>query len=85
MNINFKKMSRQIGFHSKILVKGFIKMLCGGILTALIALGSYGLLMIPTEDGYVAVCDFLVSTCTLCVALGGMYLMGGTGKKGAKK
>ena len=85
MNINFKKMSRQVGFHSGILFKGFIKMLCGAVLTALIAVGSYGLFLVPAEGGYAAVCDFLVSICTLCVALGGVYLMGGTGKKGAKK
>ena len=85
MKINFKKMSRQIVFHSKILFNGFIKMLCGAIFTAMIAVGTYGFTTIPTEGGYAAVSDFLVSTCMICVALGGMYLMGGTGKKGAKK
>ena len=85
MKINFKKTARKIGFHSMILFKGFIKMLCGSILTALIAVGIYGMFMVPAESGYTAVCDFLVSASILCFAIGGMYLMGGTGKKGAKK
>ena len=85
MKINFKKMARQIGFHGMILFKGFIKMLCGAILTAVIVAGIYGFIAVSTEGGYAAVGNFLVSTSIVCVALGGMYLMGGTSKKGAKK
>lgn len=85
MMINFKKMSRQIGYHGQILFKGFIKMLYGAAMAGLIALAIYGYAMIPAEGGYAAVSDFLVCTCLVCIAVGGIYLMGGSGKKEAKK
>lgn len=85
MKIDLKKMSRAIVFHTQILLKGFVKMLCGALMTAMIAVGIYGFFNIPTEGGYAAVSDFLVSTCLVIIAVGGMYLMGGRGKKGAKK
>lgn len=85
MKSYFKKMSRKCGFHGMILLKGFIKMLCGTILTAVIAVGIYGFTVVPAEGGYAAVGDFLISTCATLAAMGGMYLMGGTGKKVVKK
>ena len=85
MKIDLKKMSRAIVFHTQILLKGIVKMLCGALMTARIAGGISGFFNIPTEGGYAAVSDFLVSTCLVIIAVGGMYLMGGRGKKGAKK
>lgn len=83
--INFKKLSRRVGFHGMILVKGFIKMLCGAGTAALFAIGIYGLIMIASEGGWAAVCDFLGSVGIIFIALVATYVMGGTGKKGAKK
>ena len=85
MKISFKRMSRTIGYHFRILAKGFIKVLWGTTTAVLIAVAVYGYMMVPTEGGYAAVCDFLVATLTMIVALACMYLMGGNRKKGAKK
>jgi dolichol kinase len=85
MKTSFKRMPRTIGYHFQILTKGFIKMLWGTITAALIGFAIYGYVMVPSEGGYAAVSDFLVSTLIMCVAVGGMYLMGGNGNKGAKK
>ena len=85
MKTSFKRMSRTIGNHFGILTKGLIKMLWGTITALLIGFAIYGYVQVSTESGYAAVSDFLVATLTMCVALGGMYLMGGNGKKGAKK
>ena len=82
---DIKKTFHMIGFHGSILAKGFIKMLYGALMATLVAVAIYGFTMIPTEGGYVAVCDFLLSICTMFVAIGGIYLMGGNAKKGAKK
>jgi hypothetical protein len=85
MKSYFKKMSRKCGFHGMILLKGFIKMLWGTVLTAMIAGSVYGFLAIPSEGGYAAVGDFLISVSIVGVAFIGIYLMGGNGGKGAKK
>ena len=85
MKINTKKASRLIGFHGLILLKGIARMLFGALTASILALGIYGFFMIPTEGGYDAVFDFLASICIICIALAATYLMGGHGKKGAKK
>ena len=85
MKIDSKKISRAVVFHTRILLKGFVKILCGAFITAVIAVGVYGFISVPGEDGYAAVCDFLISAALVLVALCGMYLMGGRGKKVAKK
>ena len=47
------------------------------ILTAgLFAVGIYGLCIVPSEDGYVAVLDFVAAIATLIVAIGCMYFQG---------
>ena len=74
-----------IGYHVRILAKGFIKMLWGTMTAVTIAFAVYGFTIVPTEGGYAAVSDFLVSKVALIIALGCMYLMGGNGNKGAKK
>lgn len=85
MKINYKKMSREVGHHVLILFKGFFKMLYGAAMAGMIAAGVHGFVVVSTEGGYAAVCDFLVSICLIGLALVGTYLMGGHGKKGAKK
>lgn len=60
-------------------------MLWGTTTAVMIATAVYGYTVVPTEGGYAAVCDFLVATLTMIVALACMYLMGGNRKKGAKK
>lgn len=78
-------MMNVIKYHGMILFRGFVKMLVGTITAGLIAGAVYGFTMIPNEGGYAAVGDFLVAIIFLIVALCGVYLMGGSKKKGAKK
>lgn len=82
---DYKKVVRLIGFHGGVLLKGFIKMLYGTTVAMLATVAVYGFARIPSEGGYVAVSNFLLSTCTMLVALGGIYLMGIRTQKESKK
>lgn len=83
MNKNFKNAIGCIIRHGKILWRGFVRMLYGAATAGLIALAVYGFIMIPMEGGYIAVCEFLGSTATVCVAMTSMYSLGcGKKKKG---
>lgn len=70
-----------IVYHGAILLKGLIRMLYGVLMAALIAAGVCGFSTIPHETGYIAVYEFLASTCVLCIAMGGVYLMAGNCQK----
>lgn len=83
--MNFRRTLRLIGYHFVILCKGFAKMLFGVATAALLVLGIWGFVQVSSEGGYAAVFDFLGSICIICIALGGTYIMGGRGKKGAKR
>ena len=84
MKRNFKEVVQLIGFHGAILLRGFAKVLYGAAVAGLIGLAAYGFYMIPSEDGYVAVCDFIGSIAMLSVALTSMYAFGQKRKKGAR-
>ena len=84
MKRNFKEVVQLIGFHGAILLRGFAKVLYGTAVAGLIGLAAYGFYMIPSEDGYVAVCDFIGSIAMLSVALTSMYAFGQKRKKGAR-
>lgn len=73
------------GYHTSIFLKGCVRMLYGVAVAGLVALAVYGFVKIPTEDGYIAVCDFVVSVATLVVAVSAMYALGTCRKKGAKR
>lgn len=79
----FKSIIKSIGYHAKILARGFVKMIAGATTAGLIALSVYGYCMIPTEGGYMAVCDFIGATAGAVMALCSMYAYGR--KRGAKK
>ncbi len=85
MKNKFKKILRMIGFHGRILLRGFYRMAYGSMLAISTAMAIYGYAMIPSEGGYVAVCDYLISTGLVCVAIVGLYLMGGGYPKGTKR
>ena len=70
---------------SKILLRGFIRMMYGTMTASLFAMAIWGLVMITTETGWTAVMEFGASVCTAVVATTGMYAMGGGVKKGAKR
>ena len=82
---DFKSVANTIWYHSKIMLKGLKRTVLGAATAGLIALAAYGFWMIPSEDGYVAVCEFIVATCTVGVAMTSMYAMGAGVKKGARR
>ena len=80
MKFNFKSAAGCIWHHSKILCKGFVRMIHGTAVAGLFGMAAYGLIMIPTEGGYIAVC-----VATICIAVTSMYSLGCKKKKGAKR
>lgn len=77
---NRKAVSRAV-YHSKILLRGLAKTLYGTSVSGLVGLAVYGFVMIPTEGGYAAVCEFVVASITLGIAISAMYSFGGRGRK----
>lgn len=69
----------------KTMGKGFVRSLWGAAVVCSTGLAVYGYAAIPCDTGYAAVAEFIVATCTLCMAMTGMYIMGGTTKKEGKK
>ena len=80
-----KRVVKLIRFHGKILLKGFLRMMYGAGTAGLFAMAIYGLVMIPTESGWTAICDFVASAATISVAMTCMYAQGAGVKKGAKR
>ena len=81
MKLSFKEVMQLIGFHGAILLMGFAKVLYGAAVAGLVGLAVYGFAAIPSEGGYVAVCEFIAAIVTLVVALSCMYAFGGKKKK----
>ena len=73
---NFKKITSRVSYHGKILFRGLVKTLYGAAVAGLVGLAGYGFATIPSEGGYVAVCEFVVALLTLGVACGAMYTFG---------
>lgn len=78
---DFRSVCNTIGHHGKILAKGFIRMMFGAATAGLFAMAIYGFIMISTEDGWTAVCEFIASTATVVVAMSCMYAQGGVKKR----
>ena len=74
-----------LGYHAGIFLKGCLRTVYGVAVAGLIGLAVYGFVMIPTEGGYIAVCDFVAAVASLVVALSAMYCLGTNKKKGAKR
>ena len=82
---DFKSVAKAIGHHTRILFKGFTRVLYGTAVAGTFAMAAYGFVSVPSEGGYIAVCDFIVAIATTCVALCCMYALGGSKKKGDKR
>lgn len=82
---DFEKVMNIAKFYSKVLVKGFVRMVFGAAVAGLFALAVYGFVMVDKESGWTAVCDFIAAIATFACALSGMIVMGGGLKKGAKR
>ena len=82
--MNVRYLCRFIAYHSKIILRGLAKVLYGAAVAGLIGLSVYGFTAIPSEGGYVAVCDFIAAMATLVVALNGAYAFGARRTKKGK-
>jgi len=84
---NYKSAIGVVTHHAKILFKGFTRMLYGAMTAGAFAMAIYGFIMIPSEGGYIAVCDFVMAIATMCVAFTCMYHQGGGKRRkgGCKK
>lgn len=76
-----RKTFATIRHHSKILLRGLARTVYGTAVAGLVGLSVYGFMMIPSEGGYTAVCEFVVASLTFGMACGAMYAFGGCRKK----
>ena len=83
-NVNFKKVMKQAKFHADIMLRGLARTLYGALIAGLIGFAVYGFVLIKSENGYVAVFDFIAACATLILALANAYLLG-CKRRGAKK
>lgn len=77
-------MIEMIAVHAQVLGKGFVRMLVGAATAGIAGLGIYGFAVVSQETGYAAVGDFLLSVLAMVLAVAGVYLMGGSCKRGRK-
>ena len=80
-SLNIKKAIGRVAYHGKILLRGLAKTIYGTAVAGLFGLSVYGFVMIPSEGGYTAVCEFVVASLTLGMAVGAMYVFGGRRRK----
>ena len=78
---NFKSVFKGIKYHGKILWKGFTRMMYGALTAGLLATAIYRFCMIPSDDGYLAVCDFILAIATMVVGINSIYHQGGGYKR----
>jgi hypothetical protein len=83
-SVNFKKVMKQAKAHADIMLRGLARTLYGALIAGLIAFAVYGFVLIKSENGYVAVFDFIAACATLILALANAYLLGSK-RRGAKK
>ena len=76
-----KKVTRFVGYHGKIFLRGFFKALYGAAVAGLVAMAVNGFGVVSSEDGYMAVCDFIGAVATMCVAFSCIYAFGCSRKK----
>ena len=83
-SVNFKKVMKLAKAHADIMLRGLARTLYGALIAGLIAFAVYGFVLIKSENGYVAVFDFIAACATLMVALANAYVLGNK-RRGAKK
>lgn len=71
----------------KSILAGFLRTLHGTATAGLFALSVYGFAAIPTEGGYIAVCEFIGAVAIMCLAIVSMYALGAgkVSREGKKK
>lgn len=80
---SFKSAVEFVSIHGKILLRGFIRMVFGALTAGLFALAVFGFVMVSSESGWTAVCDFIASTAMAVIAVTCVYIQGGKRKRGA--
>lgn len=83
-NVNFKKVMKQVKFHTDILLRGLARTLYGTLIAGLMGFAVYGFILIKSEGGYAAVFDFIAACAMVTLALVNAYLLG-IKRRGAKK
>ena len=79
-----KNVTRFVGYHGKIFLRGFVKTLYGALAAGLAVMAVNGFGAVSSEDGYIAVCDFIGAVATMCVAISCMYAFGCSKKKNGR-
>ena len=82
--VNVRNALAQASIHARILLNGLVRTIYGSLVAILFGVSIYGFISLASEDGYLAVFDFIASVATLAVALCNIYCMGKK-KRGAKK
>lgn len=80
----FRNAMEQASFHARILLNGLVRTIYGSLIAILVGVSIYGFVSIASEDGYIAVFDFIASVATLAVAVFNMYCIGKK-KRGGKR
>ena len=65
-----------ITYTAKLLFRGLVRTIWGGLTAGLIYLAFYGFVAIPTEGGYAAVFDFVAAVALMVLALLNIYMQG---------
>ena len=73
---DFKSATNAIWYHTKVLFRGLKRVVYGAATAGLFGLAGYGFAMIPSEGGYIAVCEFLAAIATMCVGMTCVYHQG---------
>lgn len=79
-----KEIFRTISACAKVFVRGAIRTAYGAATAGLIGLAVYGILAIPGEQGWTAVCDFVATAATIGLALVSIYWQGMNKKRGVR-
>lgn len=78
---DYKSAMNDIRHHGRILWKGLKRMMYGALTAGLFVLGIYGFAVINHENGWTAVCEFIVAMGALVMAIICMYRQGGGKRK----
>ena len=83
-SMKFTKVWCRIMFHTRVIIRGFVRVIVGAGIAGLMGMAFYGLFSIHAENGWTAVQDFVAACTMLTVAIAGTYMIG-TNRKVAKR
>lgn len=71
-----EKVWNSVKCHGLTVLRGLIRTAHGTLTAGLMAIAIYGFIVIRSEAGYAAVCDFIAACATMVVALCNVYYIG---------